>query len=238
MKTKLLFTALLTFLMVHGKAIHTNSTLVIDVREQPNKTYVVVLEDGTEIESHRDILLNRMRAGRTGIQIYKRTYRVNRRGQERFNELLVFNGFVRVPRNSKVYAQLIAGNLVTRRIVNKPIGNGPDFGRARGMHPQIFGELKQAVVNESFDNNKLGLLEVATQNNNFTSQQVAEIMRLLSFDSNKIQFAKRAYRHTVNPQSYFLVRNELTFSSYKRQLDNYIMEQGNTNRDRNRDRRR
>jgi len=227
MKAKILLTALLTFLMVNGKAFQQTSTLFIDVQEQPFKTYIVVLEDGTSIESESDFKINRMRAGRNGIEIYKRTYRKGRRNQHTFFDQLIYNGTVRIQRNAKVFTQLIGKRLITRRIIEKPArvnANG-----MRMMHPQNFRQLKQAVRNESFDKNKLQLLRVTAQQNNFTARQVAEIMNLFSFDSYKLTFAKRAYRNTVDPQNYFVVRNGLTFNSYKRQLDEFILTQNNRN---------
>lgn len=227
MKAKILLTALLTFLMVHGKAFQQNSTLFIDVQEQPFKTYVVVLDDGTTFESESDLRINRMRAGRNGIQIYKRTYRKGRRNQHTFFDQLMFDGIIRIQHNAKVFTQLIGRRLITRRIIEKQ-RNG-NIHNQRVMHPQNFRRLKQAVRNESFDKNKLHLLNVATQQNNFTAQQVAEIVNLFSFDSYKLTFAKRAYLRTVDPQNYFVVRNRLTFNSYRRQLDEFILTQTNRN---------
>ena len=227
MKAKILFTALLTFLMVNGKAFQQNSTLFIDVMEQPFKTYIVALEDGTTIESERDFKINKVRAGRNGIQIFKRTYRNNGRNQNAFRDQLIYNGIVRVQPNTKVFTELRGRQLITRRVVDKP-RNG-NFGTYRAMHPQNFAQLKRAVRNESFDRNKIQLLEVAASNNNFTAQQISQLMDLMSFDSYKLTLAKRAYRSTVDPQNYFLVRNRLTFNSYKRQLDQFILKQGNNN---------
>ena len=223
MKAKLLFTALLTFLMVNGKAFQQNSTLFIDVMEHPFKTYIVVLEDGTTIESKRDFKINRMRAGRNGIQIFKRTYR----NYNIFRDQLIYSGIVRIQPNTKLFTELRGRQFLTRRVIAKArTGN---YGTHRVMHPQQFNQLKRAVRNESFDKNKLRLIEVTARNNNFTSQQLAQLMNLMSFDTYKLTLAKRAYVDIVDPQNYFLVRNQLTFNSYKRQLDEFILDKGNRN---------
>lgn len=227
MKAKLLFTALLTFLMVNGKAFQQNSTLFIDVMEHPFKTYIVVLEDGTTIESERDFKINRMRAGRNGIQIFKRTYRNNSRNYNTFRDQLIYSGVVRIQPNTKVFTELRGRQLLTRRVIAKArTGN---YGTHKVIHPQQFNQLKRAVRNESFDKNKLRLIEVTARNNNFTSQQVAQMMNLMSFDTYKLTLAKRAYANIVDPQNYFVVRNQLTFNSYKRQLDEFILDNGNRN---------
>ncbi len=227
MKAKILLTALLTFLMVNGKAFQQNSTLFIDVIEHPFKTYVVVLEDGTTVESDQDIKINRVRSGISRIRIFKRTYRNNGRNHSAFRDQLIFNGALRVRPNSKVYTELIGRQLVTRRIVNKP--RRGNYGSNRAMHPQQFIQLKRAMRSESFDKNKLQLMKLAARNNNFTSQQIAQLMNLMSFDSHKIILAKRAYGITIDQQNYFLVRNRLTFNSYKRQLDQFILKEVNRN---------
>mgnify|MGYP003501413462 CR=1 FL=1 len=56
----------------------------------------------------------------------------------------------------------------------------------------------------------------------FTSEQIAELMDVWSFDSNHLKFAKKAYERTADPQNYFLVVKRLSYSSSKKELNQPI----------------
>ena len=229
MKAKILLTALLTFLLVNGKASQFSSTLFIDVAEHPTKSYVVVLNRGAAVESNGDIRIRNVRQGNNRIKIFKRTYRATRRNPNAFVDRLVFNGFVQIPRNSKVFTQLFQGNLITQQVVRKR-NRVPNRSRAVrvGMRPHNFNILKQTVLNEGFDNNRLRILNVAAKNNRMSSRQIHELMTLMSFDNNRLKFAKIAYRNCADKQNYFLVSNGLHFQSNRRKLLKFINSQNHT----------
>ena len=54
--------------------------------------------------------------------------------------------------------------------------------------------------------------------------QVKELMSLFTFENNKLELAKYAYRKTVDQKSYFQVMDALTFSSSKDELARFIRE--------------
>lgn len=227
MKAKILLTALLTFLLVNGKASNQLSTLIIDVAEHPTKSYVVILNRGAAIESNGDLRIRNVRNGNNRIKIFKRTYQATRRNPNAFVDRLVFNGFVQVPRNSKVFTQLHRGNLITQRVVRKRNTNRARAVRV-GMRPHNFNALKQTVLNEGFDNNRLRILKVAARNNRMTSRQIHELMLLLSFDNNRLKFAKIAYQNCADKQNYFIVSNGLAFNSNRKKLLKFINSQNHT----------
>ena len=239
MKTKVLLTALLTFLLVNGKAF-SNSSLIIDVLEHPNKTYIIELDNGETYETAVDIRINQLRAGRNGVRIFKRSIRGSRRNPT-YQDILVYNGTINIPHRSIVHSQLVNRRLLINQIIQKRAPrNRPNSGF--GMLPRNFQQLKQSVFNESFDRDKLEVLNFAARTGTFNSRQVAELINLLSFDSNKLQFAKSAYRSTVDKQNYILVRDELNFTSSRRKLMDYINTQpiprGNNGRNRGQNHRR
>ena len=91
-----------------------------------------------------------------------------------------------------------------------------------GMDPIAFNELKHTISRTSFDSNKLDIAKFAVTGNRMTSMQVAEITRMFTFESTRLDFAKYAYRFVVDPGSYFMVANAFTFSSSKRELFDFI----------------
>ena len=56
-----------------------------------------------------------------------------------------------------------------------------------------------------------------------SSEQVFELMELLTFDSYRLELAKFAYRFTVDKGAYFIVNNAFTFSSNISALNRYIL---------------
>ncbi|HEX2627580.1 MAG TPA: DUF4476 domain-containing protein, partial [Chitinophagaceae bacterium] len=59
-------------------------------------------------------------------------------------------------------------------------------------------------------------------NNNFTSQQVKQLIELVSAESNRLQLAKTAYGRTVDPENYTVVYNVLSSQASKNELSEYI----------------
>jgi hypothetical protein len=90
------------------------------------------------------------------------------------------------------------------------------------MTPDIFASAKQTIINESFDSKKLTIAKQILNSNCVTSMQVKELTMLFDFESNKLEFAKFAYKHTFDPQNYFLVNDAFEFSSSKSSLSDYI----------------
>lgn len=73
-----------------------------------------------------------------------------------------------------------------------------------------------------FDSAKLAIAKQAIHQNNFTTRQVALIMRAFTFESNRLKFAKLAFDKTIDQENYFLVNNELTYNSSIANLNDYI----------------
>jgi len=63
---------------------------------------------------------------------------------------------------------------------------------------------------------------MALKYNWLTAQQVASIMNLFDFESTKLDFAKFAFSHTVDPQNYWIVNDAFSFSSSISDLQHYI----------------
>ncbi len=74
----------------------------------------------------------------------------------------------------------------------------------------------------SFENDKMKIARQAVSNHRVKANQVYRIMMMFSFESNKLKFAKFAYRHCIDRQNYYRVNDAFTFSSSIRELDNFI----------------
>lgn len=91
-----------------------------------------------------------------------------------------------------------------------------------GIPMNEFSSLKYTIMNTSFDSSKLTIAKQAISSNGITSNQVYELMKLLSFESNKLDLAKFAYGYTVDKNNFYLVNNAFTFESSIDDLNQYI----------------
>ena len=55
-----------------------------------------------------------------------------------------------------------------------------------------------------------------------TADQIKEICKLFSFESNALEFAKTAYTRCINPEKYYVVNRAFKYEASKRELDEYI----------------
>ncbi|MGB8191499.1 MAG: DUF4476 domain-containing protein [Chitinophagaceae bacterium] len=95
-----------------------------------------------------------------------------------------------------------------------------DYGRA--VSYESFQSMKQTLRRESFDNSRLTLAKQMMERNNFETSQVKEMLYLFSFESNRLELAKYAYRNTVDKKNYFSLYDAFSFSSSKEELSKYI----------------
>jgi hypothetical protein len=87
---------------------------------------------------------------------------------------------------------------------------------------QAFSQLKEAIKNEVFADDKLGVAKQAIGVNYFTSAQVKELVGLFTWDDKKLEVAKYAYKFTVDKGNYFILNDAFTFSSNKKELLKYL----------------
>lgn len=98
----------------------------------------------------------------------------------------------------------------------------PEYPMIVPMNPANFQLALTTLGDESFEDDKLALAKQIALGNYLTSNQIAAILKEFSFESSKLDFAKFAYLSCVDPENYFLMNRELTFSSSKEDLNAFI----------------
>lgn len=88
-----------------------------------------------------------------------------------------------------------------------------------------FQALLHTIDSKSFESTKLDIAKQALSTQYVTSDQVKVLLGLFWFDSSKLDLAKYAYTHTLDPQRYFVVNDAFTFESSISSLINYINSQ-------------
>jgi hypothetical protein len=105
---------------------------------------------------------------------------------------------------------------------------GWNNGNGYVMSSQEFNVVKEQLRKEWFEHNRLSSARFIIEKSNFTTAQVKELMLLFSFENNKLDIAKSAYRKTIDKQNYLNVNDALTFSSSREELVRFIRESRDT----------
>lgn len=90
------------------------------------------------------------------------------------------------------------------------------------LNVQEFESVKKQLKSESFEKNRVEFAKSVSKKNLMTSDQIAELCKVFSFDNYRLEYAKFAYDYCVDQNSYYKVSSTFTFSSYARELEKYI----------------
>lgn len=97
-----------------------------------------------------------------------------------------------------------------------------ESGYGNVMSNRDFDLVKEQIRKEWFETNRITSAKVIIDKSNFTTQQVKELMLLFTFENNRLEIAKYAYRKTVDKQNYYLLDDALTFNSSRDDLARFI----------------
>jgi len=90
------------------------------------------------------------------------------------------------------------------------------------MDDDTYNGIVNTIRNEPTDNSKMSMAKTFITQSNLTATQVLGLVKLFSFESNRLSFSKWAYSKTMDKKNYFKVYDGLTFSSSKKDLSEYI----------------
>ena len=100
----------------------------------------------------------------------------------------------------------------------------PNIGGYKAlMSNEEFGQFYRSYAGKSFDKDKMETFYVAQKGMNFTTQQIVQMVNVLSFDDNRLELAKAAYDSCVDRENYYKVVDAMTYSSTKEKLREYIL---------------
>ena len=108
---------------------------------------------------------------------------------------------------------------------NEPLiyhGHSVYVPAVQGMNPKDFEKAVQLISDETFDSKRLTVAKRIITDNKMSVKQIADICKLFTFEANRLEFAKYAYRFCVDPNRYFLLDEVFTYSSSKEELFDYI----------------
>ena len=83
-------------------------------------------------------------------------------------------------------------------------------------------QLKTQVDAKKTDSDKMKILKDALKNEKISTDQVANIMDWLNFESTKLEFAEWTYDLTVDRDNYNLLDAKFSYKNYQDEFDNFI----------------
>lgn len=102
--------------------------------------------------------------------------------------------------------------------------NGPPRRRfIRAMDQKQFASLMQTIKRGYFDDDRYTAFAAAIKDNALTVDQLIQVLKLYSFDDGKLKTAFYAYDYLTNPQSFFQVKEALTFLGSQDSIDKFLL---------------
>ena len=93
----------------------------------------------------------------------------------------------------------------------------------RVMRDNDFSMVYRVVKNTSFDKNKIDIIRVACIGSNFSSNQCAKLLSLLSFDDNKLEALEVMAPKVVDDRNYNKIMKQFSFKSSREKVAKILM---------------
>jgi hypothetical protein len=90
------------------------------------------------------------------------------------------------------------------------------------MNNGDFEEAKRTVAANGFDETRLSTAKQIASSNCLSTNQIAALIKIFSFEESKLDFAKYAYDFCVDRNNYFKIANSFSFESSKTELNDYV----------------
>lgn len=217
----------------------------LHLRMHDNALFTVMIgnQEFNQMRTHH--IIGGLKPGRHYLQVIRYNVYFNGYGQSYHHPEVVFSGHINIKGRSRIFSMIDhrgryrvqetqamhhqGHNQYQYGYQSTGYGYGDGYGYGNGyeymppvMNHQAFKMLKSTIASTSFDSSRLKIAEQAIAASNVTSAQVYELMRLLTFESNRLKLAQFAYAYTVDKQNYFMVNRAFTFNSSITKLNSYI----------------
>lgn len=100
--------------------------------------------------------------------------------------------------------------------------NLSDECRGKVMKKDDYKDLKSSIGNRNFESTNVSVLKSALESNYVTSEQLRELLMFFTFETNKLDIAKFAYKRVCDQKNFFKVYDAFDFESSVEELKNSI----------------
>ena len=85
-----------------------------------------------------------------------------------------------------------------------------------------FNNFLNTIRKQSFEKDKDQQIKTYMKNAFMTTAQIKQVIKLLTYDSSRLEIAKFLFNRCIDKENYFEIANELQFSSSKTELNDYV----------------
>ena len=211
------FFAICAVMMISSMSLNARS--LHGIRVEADKGNIIVYVDGVQVCSPvRSCFIANLRADYYRLEVYeasKKDYGYeSHRGRLLYNERIYYKGkgveYVYIRKN---------GNHGQH---GRPDYPGPGGYDVRVIPSGVFNDFWRAVKSEPFYSGQERLIVQALSNYLFTSKQCRRIVHEISFDNHKVKAMMLMYPNIVDKQNFFLVLEELAFSSSRQEMHRFL----------------
>ena len=230
MKRNLLIAALTVIGMITTAQVNASE---LNLRMFDRSLIIVSIDDGPFTAPAPSVDIKRVPEGYRMITVYQSNPYPGHCGNGQqlvFREMVYMPAMVEMNALINRFGQFKVNSIVPKINQHQVFNSQNQFTNYYGngyVEPNTFNNndfdaLHNTIANQSFDQTRLSIAKQAIQNRMLNTQQVADLMRLFTFESTKLDFAKYAYNYTCDKDRYYVINNEFTFSSSIDELVNYI----------------
>lgn len=143
----------------------------------------------------------------------------------------LYDGLVELPPNTAAYAYI--DYLRNFRVYHLSPFTGTGTGRyfpepdismapVKGMNALAFYNLKSTLYNTNTSAEKLAIAENAVSQHTVSCGQLAELLRLIEFESHRIELAIFAYPFAIDQDNYRIIRKSFSFESSMKEVEEAV----------------
>ena len=138
---------------------------------------------------------------------------------KRLSFLLVLFAMMQLPLFAAAPLQYLTPSVPAEKSSNMP------RMRAMAMDKSDFKLLRSLLKEESFDNGRIKMIRVACIGNYFTSNQCADMLSILSFDSNRLEALEYIAPRVIDKHACDVILKEFSFVSNREKAEALLIGQ-------------
>ncbi|CAM1343535.1 DUF4476 domain-containing protein [Tenacibaculum amylolyticum] len=93
------------------------------------------------------------------------------------------------------------------------------------LPPNEFKYVMQTIKDASFSSEKIKIAKKQIERNCLSLNQLEKIVKLFSFDRDKLAILKYSYQYSNNKREFYKLRDVLGFTKYKKEFDQFLLDQ-------------
>lgn len=231
---KMISTGLLSLAFVLN-SMADDRTSDLRIRCYDNRTVLVSLNHEQYTERGNTVWFRGIYPGRHYLQVWG--FRHHSYGVHQ-GRVMLYSGFIDIPSSMEIKATITRNGFfriaqmtpLQTPVVAPPACVAYPVGPAhcgtpsnQGFEEAEFNALLATLEHQHFESTKLTIARQAIrQKGAIMTHQVIEIMRLMCFESSKLELAKFAFVFTLDNNQYYRVFNEFQFDSSVRELSAFM----------------